>query len=132
MKFGLLLENSKDPKHSKYYINYGYLKGKLKFSRLSSYQFINILTNEINKVETYYTSTQNISKDFCILNVFATLKITKKFNKYNHVSGISKKIYGKLFTCSFYSDLFQCELSNDMHVKILKVVVCVIVVVIIC
>lgn len=113
MKFGLLLENSKEPKHSKYYINYGYLKGKLKFSRLSSYQFINILTNEINKVESYYTSTQNISKDFCILNVFATLKITKKFNKYNHTSGIAKKIYDKLFTCSFYSDLFQCELSND-------------------
>lgn len=110
MKFGKLMETLIEPNLKKEYINYDYLKGKIKYSQnISSLEFIKLLSSEINKTETYYKGHQRLPlKNYCILNVLAVLKITKKYNKHNE-ENITKQIYDYLHNQTFYKALFECD-----------------------
>ena len=54
MKFGKLLLSSLEEEYKNHYINYNYLKGKIKYSQDIYFSFIQLLSNEIDKVERFY------------------------------------------------------------------------------
>ena len=100
-------------------------------------KFIPLLKLEINKVETFFLEKREVMHNidnFCLLNLFSILKITKKYHKKNN-QDISDIVYNLYFRKSFYlylvSDLninqgdllrgFQkCSLCYDRTIYILQ------------
>ena len=110
MKFSKLLIHSLDEQYEPYYINYKYLKGKIKYSILHPLEFLNLLLSEIDRVETFYSNnTSKPLKEFCISNLLAVIKITKKYNKHNPIN-ITNTVYKKISTYSFYNYLFTIDI----------------------
>ena len=113
MKFGKLLLSLLEEEYKNHYIHYNYLKGKIKYSKEISYIFIQLLSNEIKKVETFYLKNKSLSlTNFCVLNLLAVLKITKKYNKHNQIN-IWNKAYSILQKKHFYKDLFNSEIKDN-------------------
>lgn len=134
MKYGKILDENIIHQHKSFYINYKYLKQNI-FCKKD--KFISLLKLEINKVETFFLEKRedmhNID-NFCLLNLFSILKITKKYHKKNN-QDISDIVYNLYFRKSFYlylvSDLninqggllrgFQkCSLCYDRTIYILQ------------
>lgn len=113
MKFGKLLLSSLEEEYKNYYINYNYLKGKIKYSQDIFFIFIQLLSNEIDTVETFYLKNKSLPlKNFCILNLLAVLKITKKYNKHNQ-NNVWNKVHSILQKKRFYKDLFNSEIKDN-------------------
>ena len=113
MKYGKLWLSNLEEQYKNHYINYNYIKGKIKYSQVSQTEFIKLLKNEINKVEIFYNNNKNLLlKNFCILNILSILKITKKYNKLN-LSNVWNKIYDILYNKSFYKDLYNTEIIEN-------------------
>lgn len=114
MKFCKLLESSLEVEYEKYYVNYRYLKGKIKYSQIYHTEFINLISNELDKVNKFYLSNRGFGlKDFSILNLLAIVKITKKYNKHFNIN-ITKEIYRLLKNNDFYIELFNIT-DNDVY-----------------
>ncbi len=122
MKFEELLLSSVD-EYKEHYINYKYLKGKIKYSQKSPFEFIGLLLNEINKVERFYLKNKSIPlKNFCVLNIIAVLKITKKYNKHNQIN-ICNCVHSMLNCKHFYKDLYNTDITDitDIYNHILSI-----------
>jgi hypothetical protein len=113
MKFGKLWLATLEEQYKNHYINYNYLKGKIKYSQLLPNEFIKLLTNEMDKVEKFYSNNKNILlKNFCVLNILSILKITKKYNKYSQLN-IWNNVYRILYNKTFYKDLYNTDIIEN-------------------
>ena len=69
MKYGKILEYNIEENHKDYYIDYNYIK---KYITINPLEFINLLSINIDKVETFYNKKKKINKllNYCLLNLF--------------------------------------------------------------
>ncbi len=105
MKFGKLFNVNKIDQWKAYYIDYHMLKSDI---FISVNDFLTILKQSIHITNSFYCGYEkkNFLLDFCLFNVFAIFKITKKYNKKNNVQ-ISELVY------DLYKDKeFYCHLWN--------------------
>ena len=85
MKFGNIIKENIQQEYEMYYIQYNKLKKNI---IIDEFIFIKQLKMQIDIVEKFYNQNKN-EKDllnFSLLNLFAILKIVKKFNKKNEIN----------------------------------------------
>ena len=111
MKYGKILEYNIEENHKDYYIDYNYIK---KYITINPLEFINLLSINIDKVETFYNKNKNKNKllNYCLLNLFSILKITKKYNKRNNIN-ITNRIQDIFIDKYFYKDLLNTDIIHQ-------------------
>ena len=113
MKFGNILKANIQPEYEMYYIQYNNLKKNI---IIDEFIFIKQLKMQIDIVEKFYNQNKN-EKDllnFSLLNLFAILKIVKKFNKKNEIN-ITKIIHHYYIKKNFYKDLFDSTIEHNQQ-----------------
>ena len=111
MKFGNILKANIQPEYEMYYIQYNNLKKNI---IIDEFTFIKQLKMQIDIVEKFYNQNKN-EKDllnFSLLNLFAILKIVKKFNKKNQIN-ITKIVHHFYIKTNFYKDLFDSNIKHS-------------------
>ena len=113
MKFGRILNDHIQPEYDMYYIQYNTLKKNIIIDEII---FINQLKIQIDIVDKFYNQNKN-EKDllnFSLLNLFAILKIVKKFNKKNEIN-TTKIIHHYYIKKTFYKDLFDSTIEHNQQ-----------------
>lgn len=122
MKFGNLLKENIENEYLNYYIPYNDMKKNI---IIDPTKFLNILFHYLDISEDFYIS--NNSKynliNFSLLNIFAVLKITKKYNKKNKYN-ITDRVRVKLHKQKFYKDLLNKDILKTDKTNKTACIIC--------